>query len=519
MRNNNKKLPLLVLSTLFLIPSLISCGNNENKVPINDHDSDGLINEIDPDPENNLYNVNQDIGDDKLSKTYRLKVDYNDILKVGYQPDVALLCSFIMNDTDGDDIVFSNNVYEPSKELDVPIFGQIGCEDLQHIEAEKHTLDPYDIAESFIAHHTFIDKDNSKHQVFFIAIKGYINGQEQWISNFDIGAADEEGNITEGYKEFWNGSEHPEWLHKQNHKGFDVTATRLKKQLDKYIKEHENKDAQKLLVLTGHSRSGAVANLIAKQYIDEGVDSRAYSFNPPAVTKKFIGDESSKYNNKIFVFNNTNDLVSRVPCPSQVLWGFKRYGTIFDVNVAEHKDLYRHIYDTDYVYNDDEFLNIMEYALADLSLIVKPEHKENSVLFNSNNVYEKWHYPNSFVGLESATFSTESEVNDFKNFVSAHCNSTVGIYSTDLVEGKYLVKWHSKGALILNFIDDLIKGDLEDYGYYIYLLRREVLELLDMIINKDDIESLIEIKDRMLGAHQQRNAPLMVTIINNKISK
>ena len=48
------------------------------------------------------------------------------------------------------------------------------------------------------------------------------------------------------------------FLNKANHKGFDVTKNRLKAKVDAYVKQY----------VTGHSRGGALGNLLAKDLID-----------------------------------------------------------------------------------------------------------------------------------------------------------------------------------------------------------------------------------------------------------
>ena len=125
----------------------------------------------------------------------------------------------------------------------------------------------------------------------------------EWASNFDIG--------TEG-----------------NHQGFSVAAGHVVEDLNKVLNSTEGNIK---LALTGYSRGGAVANLVADTLISlenkkiENKDIYAYTYEAPKGILK--GDRDIAYNN-VFNIINEADLVTAV-APEQ--YGFFRCGK--DINI------------------------------------------------------------------------------------------------------------------------------------------------------------------------------------------
>ena len=76
-----------------------------------------------------------------------------------------------------------------------------------------------------------------------------------------------------------------------------------------------------MLWITGHSRGGALANVLAAKRIDAGYNVYAYTFAAAATTTSSTA-AATKYNS-IFNIINTDDLVPQLPMSD---WNFKRYG-------------------------------------------------------------------------------------------------------------------------------------------------------------------------------------------------
>ncbi|MCQ2795441.1 MAG: hypothetical protein MJ214_04495 [Bacilli bacterium] len=490
-----KKITLLAIASIFSLGALINCGGN-HLIDGEDRDCDGLLNDIDPDPTNNHYQVELDLGDEKRSKPIDINIDYRDFLADGYNKNLALFTSLLLNSP-----IFINNAYEPAKKEILPIYAQIGCHDIKKMVTEGvYKNDPYDIAFAYLGHHTFTNADNKRYQFFFITINGYPTNTG-WVSNFDIGACDASGNITQGYKDFWGVDEHPEWKNHKNHKGFDVAANRVIELVDKYVKEHEDSSAQKVMIFTGHSRGGAIANLVAKSYVDDGVNVKAYSFNPPTVTKE--NNDKEKYHN-IFTFSNANDIVSRVPCPNY--WGYSYFGVPFTIDVqSEGKDLYKNLYDRDYWGNSNENLDAVEKELADLSCLEAPtSNRSIKELAKSENLYENYHY--SVEGEDENTFDSESEAIDFVNFISEHCSNTVALERDGCT-----VTWKCQGSAIIRFLEDVIvhgRSFDEITDYY--------LVLFDRIINDVGMATIIAVAISSIDPHAEPITCVLAMCENKK---
>jgi len=120
------------------------------------------------------------------------------------------------------------------------------------------------------------------------------------------------------------------------HNGFEKTADNIKPYIDKYISEKCN-DAKIKLWITGFSRGGAVANILATKYIaqdNDNISVYAYTFASPNTV---ISDEKSDYKN-IFNIVNPYDTITSLP-PSE--WGFEREGidVIFPKKTNEQTNL------------------------------------------------------------------------------------------------------------------------------------------------------------------------------------
>ncbi len=129
-------------------------------------------------------------------------------------------------------------------------------------------------------------------QLIAVVVRG-TGDYTEWASNLDVGA-------------------------QADHKGFTTATDELQKNLEKYLNGIAEKEQIKFLV-TGHSRGGAVANLLAARLSARGRAVYAYTFAAPAVSTEA---KEEGYEN-IFNIVNSDDLVTRVPLE---VWGYRRYG-------------------------------------------------------------------------------------------------------------------------------------------------------------------------------------------------
>ena len=76
-----------------------------------------------------------------------------------------------------------------------------------------------------------------------------------------------------------------DWDNKELHKGFGVAASRTKEAINKYISEHTENDIPSTMLICGHSRGAAIANILGAYYEDrDDIVSYTNTFASPLCT-------------------------------------------------------------------------------------------------------------------------------------------------------------------------------------------------------------------------------------------
>lgn len=120
----------------------------------------------------------------------------------------------------------------------------------------------------------------------------------EWYSNFSIGEESE-------------------------HAGFSAATDFALEKLQEYLREFHIEEETAEMLVSGHSRGGAAANLLAQRLADKG-DFRqicAYTFASPCTTTS--RDAKNPRYNSIFNILNPEDFICYIPPRS---WGYTRYG-------------------------------------------------------------------------------------------------------------------------------------------------------------------------------------------------
>lgn len=191
--------------------------------------------------------------------------------------------------------VFSTAGYDMSAERDEGISAaltEIGMTDIELYSESLREEVGY-----FIAHRD-VCFNGEKRALVFAAFLG--SRYAQWYTNFDAGTG-------------------------ETHDGFGKAADFAFLRLDAYLKKYFAEDENCVILLTGHSRGAASANLLAARLIDTGCIKPerifTYTFASPTLTRNSETD-SERYRG-IFNFVNGEDFVTRC-MPNQ--WGYSRYG-------------------------------------------------------------------------------------------------------------------------------------------------------------------------------------------------
>lgn len=173
--------------------------------------------------------------------------------------------------------------------------------------------------------------DGTPRELIAVSVRGSYGSE--WLSNFNLGA----GEAAAAAEALADERSH-------DHTGYQVAALEILGELDAWVDEADARGAEVSVLLTGHSRGGAVAGLLAAMLDDRaaagtGEDARteadaaaqapmqraprvfAYTFASPRTTLNARGNDA-RYGN-IFNIVNPTDLVTNLPLES---WGYVRYG-------------------------------------------------------------------------------------------------------------------------------------------------------------------------------------------------
>ncbi len=325
---------------------------------------------------------------------------------------------------------FENSQYS-SKDCDdyLPLYQELKLDDFvtQKIES-KNSLDLNDQSLMNLAHKKVTNNGKEYDIGFFSIIDS--GGGVQWVSNFDVGYDNDLYNSTTG--------EHPEWTDHLAHKGFDVTSNRCVSVLEEYIASKMDKSAEQVFYVYGHSRGGAVGNLVAKKLIDKGYNTTAYLFAGPNTTT--ASDVAGSKYNKIFNYTNEKDIITMIPSSS---WGFTRYGqtTTFDGTL-----------------NKEHFKEINHVSMPSGNLNIVPQGLDKI----ANSREAMYVLSDKFVIASKKNLESQEKVNEFVNSYLDALNEDYedceGFIKTDIAEegGKYSVTLTTCPALFTSLFSRVI---------------------------------------------------------------
>ena len=293
-----------------------------------DSDFDGIDDRYDSSPSNNgfggimYYNDGKDKANVSFNVDYSLffgsnTVYYNDLSKLSvlYASDIYSGCYVEVNQgvQGGTDEATSF----------AKLFGMQDVEDI-HVKASEYAVDKDDLTEFLVGHRT-IYRNGEKKELVILSVRGTNGTNAEWSSNFDVGADSMDYYAAAGY-------DHPHWKDLANHKGFDVTTNRVLEKFAAYEKRYGlNQTANKVILITGHSRGAAIANLLGAHFEDR-VDYKSFTYTfaaPYATTHTDAGNYRTVFN-----VVNSDDLVPYLPMYE---WGFRKYGVTYTLSV---NDLY-----------------------------------------------------------------------------------------------------------------------------------------------------------------------------------
>ena len=311
--------------------------------------------------------INFTLGSNVLS--YDTSFAYSDALLIGadneqYSPALARFASALAFDVyDTVKVTLKTGTAKPTSSYDnETLYTNFGFEDATYVQlsASDYLADTQDLTNAVFAHRE-VAVNGTNYQIFTVAVQGS-SGKDQWFSNFDVGDYSDAATthtyatlsathsvavaVASGADSATQASVQTESLtnygilaagFSTEHKGFALAAYRLNAKFAAYVTEHAESDATKIILLTGHSRGAAIANILGKVYEDNSDwTSFSYGFATPRTT---TASNAADYKT-IFNIINTDDLVTELPLAD---WGFVRYGTdksasIYDTYTSQWKN-------------------------------------------------------------------------------------------------------------------------------------------------------------------------------------
>ncbi len=152
-----------------------------------------------------------------------------------------------------------------------------------------------------------IDSPDGKKTLIFLVIRGTPLNANEWISNLNINDASKRQD--------------------KIHKGFATASALLHTALISYMLRHKIDPTHSYLLITGHSRGAAIANLLSSILLDDNFFNEGtiytYTFAAPNVTTA-KNSQDKKYG---FIWNivNAEDVVPTVPM-NRGKWKYHKYG-------------------------------------------------------------------------------------------------------------------------------------------------------------------------------------------------
>lgn len=248
-----------------------------------------------------------------------------------YDKDLAAFCA-----------VVSDDVYFRQKDLDrgtpnrvlvdgtdpaaydqTALLTAAGFTDVQYIEsfrAGTYETDANDSVTMTLGYYT-----DGANDCFIIVIRGCFSIGE-WSSTFDPGAD------TRAYAALTGA--HPDWTDTRVLKGIGIAVNRSWTFIEAYMAAHDDPARPNCVLVTGHSRGGAVAECIGARFEDDpAVKCVTYAFNSMPVT---TDPAAEAYETVFNIFDGADFFSACLPFAEEPLY---RYGRTLSVPVADRPEI------------------------------------------------------------------------------------------------------------------------------------------------------------------------------------
>lgn len=253
----------------------------------------------------------------------------------------------------------------------------LGFSDVQYIESYlsgTYDTDPNDSVTMTLGY-----MNDGRNDIFVIAVRGCFSSAE-WNSIFDVGSGCEAYTALTGA--------HPEWTDHRMMKGLSVAACRAAKIADGFISSLDDPSRKNCVLVTGHSRGGAIAEILGALYEDDpDMRSCTYAFNSSPVTS----DRAAENYRTVFnIFDSADFFCDCLPFGGET---FYRIGRTLSLDIASSSDISGSISS---IKGTDDYRCVSSEAAAEYSALF-------SRLFSDrDSLYVQQSFTRTFDSIESA---------------------------------------------------------------------------------------------------------------------
>ena len=274
-----------------------------------DSDYDGIDDIYDPSPENNTFGgiLNTYYANSNVN----FKMDYRWFFgdNSSYNPDLSTMSLLYAASMNGVNTV---SIDGGTGGKAAAMSAYFGMKDVEDIRLSDYYNDN-DLSEMVIAHREVSYNGEAK-DILLMALRGTNSSIQEWSSNFDV------GDIS-GF------DSNSQWVTPKVHRGFDVTSQRIMKKTEEYISRYGLDKSKIVYWITGHSRGGALANVVGAYYENMGKKAFVYTFAAPNTTL----DHTAGTYKSIFNIVNKDDFITYLPVEA---WGYYKYGKSASVSIS-----------------------------------------------------------------------------------------------------------------------------------------------------------------------------------------
>ena len=290
-----------------------------------DTDFDGITDDADATPTNG--DLTGTLYTSFATSNITCKLDYSRFFgdNTVYDPDlskISVLLSAVVYSGHTMSLTDSEGGTVADSEAITGLMSSLGMQNTQAISLSSLYSDRH-LSEVALGYHNVV-VDGELKTVLSVVVRGTNGTTNEWSSNCDIG-------------DISTDTDTDDWTNPLNHKGFDITATRIRRIVENYIDENSLDRGSLVYWVTGHSRGAAVANIIGANLEDEGKTAFTYTFAAPNCT---LSEDAGSYRT-IFNLINQDDFVPYLPME---YWGYTRFGR--STTTLSIKDSYEKVWES-----------------------------------------------------------------------------------------------------------------------------------------------------------------------------